>query len=249
MISFLILGSGSKGNATLVYDENTLFQIDMGLPLKRVKEGLSSIDRSLSDIQGILITHEHCDHISTLCRLPSSIPVYAGEGTLNDHYHIIEPEIPFAIGDFLVFPLSTSHDATNPMGFLISHNGEKLVYITDTGFVPACDLPFVADADYYVFESNHDYRMLMASNRPAMLKRRIHSDHGHLSNAASASYLSRLAGADTKGIYLAHLSEECNTPEKALEAYRRAFAKKHKDLAKIELVCAKQWESVRGGDK
>jgi phosphoribosyl 1,2-cyclic phosphodiesterase len=249
MIRFIILGSGSKGNATLIYDEKTLFQVDMGLPLKRVKDGLRIIHRSLDDIQGILITHEHSDHISTLSLMPSAIPVYAGLGTLSDHFNPIESETPFLLGDFVIFPLSTSHDATNPMGFLISHDGEKLVYITDTGFVPEGDLPFLTDADYYIFESNHDYRMLMASKRPAILKKRIHSNHGHLSNVESASYLSSLIGNNTKGIYLAHLSEECNTDEKALDTYRKTFERKHKDLSRIHLECAKQWEPVEGGDK
>jgi len=249
MIRFIIVGSGSKGNATLIYDEKTLIQVDMGVPLKRVKESLKTIHRSLDDIQGILITHEHCDHINTLSLMPPSIPVYAGLGTLSEHFNPIESETPFHLGDFVIFPLSTSHDATNPMGFLISHDGEKLVYITDTGYVPEDDLPFIADADYYIFESNHDYRMLMASKRPAVLKKRIHSDHGHLSNVESASYLSALIGDDTKGIYLAHLSEECNTSDKAVETYRKTFERKHKDLSRIHLECAKQWEPVEGGDR
>jgi phosphoribosyl 1,2-cyclic phosphodiesterase len=249
MIRFLILGSGSKGNATLIYDETTLFQVDMGIPLCRVQDGLKQLHKSFKDIKGVLITHEHTDHIGTLNRLPDSIPVYSGEGTLHEHYNIIEDEVPFKIGDFVIFPLSVSHDATNPMGFLISHNDEKLVYITDTGYVPENDLPFIADADYYIFESNHDYRMLMASKRPAILKKRIHSDHGHLSNADSATYLASLIGESTKGIYLAHISEECNTPEMALETYRKIFDRKHKNLSKIHLECAKQWEAIEGGDR
>ncbi|MCI1245250.1 MAG: MBL fold metallo-hydrolase [Bacilli bacterium] len=249
MIRFDILGSGSKGNATLVYDETTLFQIDMGISLKRVKMGLLDIHRSLSDIKGVLITHEHSDHIGTLGLLPSSIPVYSGEGTLKGHYRTIENETPFSIGDFTIFPLSTSHDAKNPMGFLVSHADEKLVYITDTGCVPEGDLPFMRDADYYIFESNHDYRMLMESSRPPVLKRRIHGDHGHLSNAESALCLSSLVGSGTKAIYLAHISEECNSEKIAFETYRKVFSRRHKSLEGIRLVCAKQWEPTKGGDE
>jgi len=249
MIRFIIVGSGSKGNATLIYDEKTLIQVDMGVPLKRVKESLKTIHRSLDDIQGILITHEHCDHINTLSLMPPSIPVYAGLGTLSDHFNPIESETPFHLGDFVIFPLSTSHDATNPMGFLISHDGEKLVYITDTGCVPEGDLPFMRDADYYIFESNHDYRMLMESSRPPVLKRRIHGDHGHLSNAESALCLSSLVGSGTKAIYLAHISEECNSEKIAFETYRKVFSRRHKSLEGIRLVCAKQWEPTKGGDE
>lgn len=248
MIRFLILGSGSKGNATLIYDETTLFQIDMGIPLKRVKDGLRSLKKDLKDIQAVLITHEHSDHVSTLSLLPESIPVYASKGTLPHPTHFIEPEGAFMVGDFSIFPLAVSHDAANPIGYLILHDGEKLVYITDTGYLPDEDLPFLSDADYYIFESNHDYRMLMASQRPAVLKRRIHSPVGHLSNSLSAHYLSILAGQDTKAIYLAHISEECNTPELALATYAKVFGKKAKNLCRIRVECAKQWESVAGGD-
>src|SRR5574344_90380 len=128
MIKFLILGSGSKVNATLVYSETTLFQIDMGIPLVRVKEGLKEIHKNLKDLQAILITHEHSDHIGTLSLLPKTLPIYAGKGTLSGDYHVIDNQDPFVIGDFMIVPLSVSHDATNPMGFLILHDGEKLVY-------------------------------------------------------------------------------------------------------------------------
>jgi len=249
MISFLALGSGSKGNATLIYDENTLFQIDMGIPLKRVKEGLSSLGKTLSDIKAVFITHEHSDHISTLPLLSRTIKVYASPNTLADPKEVITCGNPIKLGSFSIISFSTSHDAANPVGYLITNKDESLVYLTDTGYISDENLSLLKDKDYYIIESNHDLKMLYKSHRPASLKQRIHSDVGHLSNTESACYMRSIVGPHTKGIYLAHLSEECNTPELALSTYKSAFREGEVSLDNIELVCLKQWESVPGGDK
>ncbi len=248
MIRFLIVGSGSKGNATLVYDENTLFQIDMGVPYSRVTAALTSIGRAPSDIQGILITHDHIDHVGTLATLPSGIETYTAAGNLPHPDHLFVAEEPFPLGSFYITPLPLSHDATNPMGFLISHAGEKLVYVTDTGYLPAEDLPYLKGATYYIFESNHDLEMLRRSARPMSLKKRIRSDVGHLSNKEAAEYLAALVSDATRGLYLAHLSEECNTPELALRTFHEVFHKKGRNLEDYHPVCAKQWEPTPGGD-
>src|SRR5574344_23598 len=159
MIRVLILGSGAKGNATLVYDAKTLFQIDMGLPFCRVEEGLESIHKTKKDIQAILITHEHTDHISGLS-VERNVPVYSGEGTLPHPDKLLQSTKSFTLGDFSITPFSVSHDAANPMGFLIKEHEESLVYVTDTGYLPDDDLALMKGATYYVIESNHDYKML-----------------------------------------------------------------------------------------
>lgn len=248
MLSFLILGSGSKGNATLIYDETTLIQIDMGIPLSRVKDGLKSLKKNLKDIEAVLITHEHSDHISTLPLYHGKIPTYASEGTLLHPSMLIKPGEPFTIGDLTIEPLSVSHDAVNPVGYLIKTLDRSLVYITDTGYLSEENLTKIKGATYYIIESNHDYKMLLHSHRPASLKHRIHSDVGHLSNSDSAFYMASVVSSATKGIYLAHLSEECNTPELALEAYQNAFRKEGLIYEDYHISCAKQWECVKGGD-
>lgn len=248
MIRFLNLESGSKGNATLIYDETTLFQIDMGVPLKVLKDGLLSLGKKTSDIQALLLTHEHCDHISTIPTLKGAIPLYCSEGTYQNPCKTLVPGSSFTLGDFAIDVMQTSHDAANPIGFVIHQQSESLVYVTDTGYLSDENLAKMAGATYYIIESNHDYKMLLASHRPASLKHRIHSDVGHLSNVDSAFYLADLVSENTKGIYLAHLSEECNTPEKALSAYESSFQKKGIHAEKYHLVCLQQWAMTPGGD-
>ena len=247
MISFVVVGSGSKGNATLLFNEETLIQIDMGLPMRRITAALESIKKNKSDLQGILITHEHTDHIKNLSMYKGKVPIYASKGTIDYFDHEVVPFDSFEIGTLSVIPFMTSHDAANPVGYVIISGKTKLVYLTDSGYVPEESLDYLKDADYYIMESNHDLRMLMKSNRPAVLKRRIKGDEGHLSNVDSAIYLSELVGPKTKEIYLAHLSEECNLPELALEAYRKTFKKKEVPYD-INIICLKQNEAVRGGD-
>jgi len=247
MISFVVVGSGSKGNATLLFDEETLIQIDMGLPMRRITAALESINKNKSDLQGILITHEHTDHIKNLSMYKGKVPIYASKGTIDYFYHEVVPFDSFEIGTLSVIPFMTSHDAANPVGYVVISGKTKLVYLTDSGYIPEESLDYLKDADYYIMESNHDLKMLMKSNRPAILKRRIKGDEGHLSNIDSAIYLSELVGPKTKEIYLAHLSEECNLPELALEAYRKTF-KKQEVPYDINIICLKQNEAVRGGD-
>ena len=247
MISFVVVGSGSKGNATLLFDEETLIQIDMGLPMRRITAALESINKNKSDLQGILITHEHTDHIKNLSMYKGKVPIYASKGTIDYFDHEVVPFDSFEIGTLSVIPFMTSHDAANPVGYVVISGKTKLVYLTDSGYVPEESLNYLKDADYYIMESNHDLKMLMKSNRPAVLKRRIKGDEGHLSNVDSAIYLSELVGPKTKEIYLAHLSEECNLPELALEAYRKTFKKKEVPYD-INIICLKQNEAVRGGD-
>ena len=247
MISFVVVGSGSKGNATLLFDEETLIQIDMGLPMRRITAALESINKNKSDLQGILITHEHTDHIKNLSMYKGKVPIYASKGTIDYFDHEVVPFDSFEIGTLSVIPFMTSHDAANPVGYVVISGKTKLVYLTDSGYIPEESLDYLKDADYYIIESNHDLKMLMKSNRPAVLKRRIKGDEGHLSNVDSAIYLSELVGPKTKEIYLAHLSEECNLPELALEAYRKTFKKKEVPYD-INIICLKQNEAVRGGD-
>ncbi|MBP5091057.1 MAG: MBL fold metallo-hydrolase [Bacilli bacterium] len=246
-MKFSILGSGSKGNGCLIYNKDTLIQIDMGLPLKSVKAELKHLGKSLKDIEALFITHEHSDHISGLPLYHGQVDLYAGEGTY-ENANPVEAFIPLEIGSFTIVPFPTSHDATNPMGYLIEDENTRLGYVTDTGYLSDEALALLKDCDYYYFESNHDLKMLLNSNRPASLKKRIHSKHGHLSNIDSAIYMSELIGPRTKAIYLAHLSEECNTPALALSSYQKTLERKGVSFEHIKIVPASQWHVVRGGE-
>ncbi len=248
-MEFYVLASGSKGNATLVASHQHVILIDMGLTQKRFLEQLSKTPYRLEDISAVLITHDHSDHTAGL-RFLKDIPMFAGEGTYDmDESGYLEPYHHYDIAGFRVFTLPTSHDAENPLGFVIEDDVEKLVYMTDTGYVSENNLKHMQNADYYIFESNHNVRMLLATNRPYELKQRILGDEGHLSNEDSAYYLTQCIGDKTKEIVLAHLSQEANTEEKALEAYLRVFRKEKINPDRFQIRAASQYEILIGGDK
>ena len=228
-MKFSIVGSGSKGNACLIYNKDTLIQIDMGLPLKSLKKELDHLGKTVNDIQALFITHEHTDHIAGIPLYHDRVDLYAGEGTYASA-NPVEPFIPLEVGSMSIVPFPTSHDATNPMGYLIEEEGCRLGYVTDTGYLSDEALALIKDCDYYYFESNHDLKMLMDSARPAVLKKRIHSKHGHLSNEACAEALAQFAETGTECFFLAHLSQENNRPSLALESARKATAGRNVEL-------------------
>ena len=246
-MKIVVIQSGSKGNATLVYDEGRLLLIDMGITLTSLKEGLATIDKKPLDIDALLLTHNHTDHTKGVQYL-DPLPIYCTKGTYKaDNVINITPYESFGVEHFKITPIEASHDAKGTVGYIIENKKEKFVYLTDTGMIPEASLELMKNADYYMIESNHNIKKLHQTNRPASLKLRILSDEGHLSNEASAIYMSELVGKRTKEIILAHLSEEANEPELALKAYKKIFSKCHIDLSEINLHCAFQREIVEGG--
>ena len=245
---FHIIASGSKGNATVVVSNKTVLLIDMGITLTRLEEGLAEIKLGVNDITGAVFTHNHTDHISGLKFISPKI-MYALEGTLPSSLsNIVYLNKPFKIGDFTITPIETSHDAVNPCAYLIKDNDSSLFYMTDTGVFLEETLPLIKDPNYLIIESNHDIKMLLHTNRPFDLKNRIMSDHGHLCNEDSAIAAISIVGEHTKEIVLAHLSEEANTPEVALEAYQKIFRHFNVSFDKYRIRCANQWTSLTGGD-
>ena len=245
---FHIIASGSKGNATIIVSKKTVILIDMGISLKRLEEGLNEINLSVKDITCALFTHDHTDHISGLKFISPKI-MYALEGTLpSSSSNIVFPNETFQVGDFEITPVKTSHDATNPCAYYLKDKEESLFYMTDTGvFLEEC-LPIVKNPTYLIIESNHDIKMLLQTNRTFELKNRIMSENGHLCNEDSAVAAISIIGEATKEIVLAHLSEEANTPETALEAYDKIFAHFHINKNKYLIRCANQWSSLTGGN-
>ena len=243
-----IIASGSKGNATLVVSNKTVLLIDMGITLTRLEEGLKEINLTKNDITGALFTHNHTDHISGLKFISPKI-MYALKGTLPSSLsNVVYLNKPFTIGDFTITPIETSHDAVNPCAYLIKDKDSSLFYMTDTGVFVEEVLPLIKDPTYLIIESNHDIKMLLHTNRPFDLKNRIMSDHGHLCNEDSAIAAVSIIGEHTKEVTLAHLSEEANTPEVALDAYQKIFKHFGVSFDKYLIRCANQWSSLTGGD-
>ena len=246
-MKFNIIASGSKGNATIVSHNKTNILIDMGISLTRLKEGLEEFGLDIKDINAAIFTHDHSDHIAGIKFLSPKI-MYALRGTLSSTMtNVIELYEPFTIGDIKITAFPTSHDATNPCGFILEAPEEKLTYVTDTGVFLDESKEVASNPDYLIIESNHDIRMLLKTNRPYELKNRIMSERGHLCNEDSAIAAINLLGPKTKQIILAHLSEEANTPEIALAAYLKIFKHFNVNIDKYDVKCANQWVSTFGG--
>ena len=240
------IASGSKGNATIVVSNKTVILIDMGISFVSLQEGMKEINLSPSQIDAAIFTHDHADHFRGL-RFLKTKNCYALEGTLPSLCQVVELFKPFVIKDITITPLKTSHDATNPCGYMLEDGEEKLVYITDTGMFVDENLKYCKNPDYLVIESNHDISMELKTNRPQLLKERVLGEYGHLCNEDSAYASLDIMGPNTKEIYLAHLSEEANTPETALTAYRDIFLDHNVDLDKLKIICLQQYASTTGG--
>ena len=240
------IASGSKGNATIVVSKETVILIDMGISFASLKEGMEQVKLEPSQIDCAIFTHDHADHYRGL-RFLKAKKCFALEGTLPSLCGVVELFKPFKVKDLTITPLKTSHDATNPCGYMLEDDSEKLVYITDTGVFVDENLKYCKNPDYLIIESNHDISMELKTNRPQLLKERVLGDHGHLCNEDSAYASLDIIGPNTKEIYLAHLSEEANTPETALKAYRDIFLDHGVDLDKLKIICLQQYVSTTGG--
>ena len=251
-MKFDVVASGSKGNCTLVFSKGFCIQIDAGISRRRISNALKSYDMTTENVLAVLITHSHSDHCGQLKGYEER-EVYASNPSLPhfervlDHDHIVKPFHPFVVGPFTITPFPLSHDAKNTVGYLLDDGEEKFCYLTDTGFVPEKDFAYLKDLNYYVFESNHDPKMLYLSGRPDLLIKRIIGDKGHLSNENCGYYLSFLTGDHTKEVVLAHLSEECNTPELAKNTVERVLMKQLGYIPEFELKIASQDYETKGG--
>lgn len=245
-MEFHILASGSKGNATFIYENGCGILIDCGITRKQLLYKLESLGFSENDITYVFLTHDHYDHNKNIHIFDKDKIFSAKKNIVDlDEYHTLIPYEHRQFGVFDVLTLKTSHDASDPIGFVF-FSKETLLYMTDTGYVSQKNRKYMKNLDYYIIESNHDIEMLMNTKRPMFLKNRILNDLGHLNNEYSARLMSEMIGENTKEIVLAHLSQEANTPELALEAYNEVFNEKNINFTNIKI--ASQVDIVSGGN-
>ncbi len=257
-MKYLVLASGSSGNATYLEVGEYCYLIDCGISMRQIQSRLQSKSLTLKRLDGIFITHEHADHISGLIPLVNKYhpKVYLTEGTYRGLYpkirdnldkscvQFVDFDTPILEHPFMAKAIMSYHDALEPCGFRFTHEGKSLVYLTDSGYFPEAKLDSIANAHHYIIESNHDPVLLLESDRTWLLKRRILDDQGHLSNEDSALLIAQALGENTKVITLAHLSQECNTESHARKAYLDVFERQGFIVEDFQIRCAKQDEPL-----
>ncbi len=242
----IILGSGSKGNSTLIKMNTKNILIDVGFSLPKIKLILEKYNLTPDDIDFILLTHNHKDHIAGLASITKKYKkfVYIPEGMIKEVKKIVDPDYivavsgdDFEVDDLHIEFLHTSHDAIASVGFVIEDTS-SICYMTDTGYISSKNLKKMHNKNLYILESNHDTKMLMDGPYPYILKQRVVSDTGHLSNEMAGKYLKELIGKDTKEIILAHLSETNNLEDLAIKTVENIIENK------VEVKAARQEEDM-----
>ena len=243
-MEYYILASGSKGNCTVIRDQHTTIVIDAGTTDRHLRTSFQQIEMDRLNIDGVLITHTHSDHIGRINFFKNSnfyTPEFLGDGFKQIK---LFGEDKFNINTFSITTIPLSHDKGLTLGYIIENESSKLVYVTDTGYFKDSHLELIQDADFYIMESNHDPEMLMNTNRPFFLKQRIMAMDGHLCNSDAAEILYKSVTSKTKEIVLAHLSEEANDPNMAVRVTKERLQNQN-----INVKAAKQFQIVSGGRK
>jgi len=248
MIGFCPLASGSKGNCIYFGTGNTKVLIDAGISGKATKQALASIDVDIADIDAIIITHEHTDHIRGLKVLAYNmgIPVFANSETakgIAEKFHgcpqfkIFSTGETFEFHDMEIHPFTIQHDAADPVAFTIHAHDIKTGFCTDIGFVTSLVQNHLKDCDYLYIESNHQPSMVHSCSRPYVCKQRVLGRSGHLSNEACGNLISTIHHPGLKHVHLAHLSHECNSPEYAIKTIQKIL---HDNKQTVEISIAQQ---------
>ena len=226
-VQFTILGSGSGGNCAYLETNETRLLIDAGFSARQIRQRLLGLGRTPENLTGILITHEHLDHIQGLAVLAAklNVPIYCNRLTKEAIEQVIGAPIrcnifstgaSFDVNDVRVDTFSVPHDAYDPVGFLLHTDAGRIGFLTDLGHATKLVIERVRAANVLVLEANHDMKMLQDdTRRPWSIKQRILSRHGHLSNAAAAEAAAQIVSAELRHLYLGHLSGDCNRPELA----------------------------------
>lgn len=243
-----VLASGSKGNATYIENNNHKILIDIGITYKDLEKRLNEINIDPKDIDTVLITHAHSDHVKGLGVFYNKVKpnIFMTSKTYSE----ITERVRNMIKEYTELPDKFNIDSINITTFMLSHDVEchgyiledeskSIVYITDTGYLNQKYYPLLSNKNLYIFESNHDPAMNMKSKKPKQLRDRVISDYGHLSNNQASYALSKIVGNDTSYILLAHLSEDDNTEELALKTLNETFTKNNITVGYIKTAYQK----------
>ncbi len=245
---FACLGSGSRGNALIVEQGRTRLMLDCGYPVREAERRLERLRLTPGDLAGILVTHEHSDHIAGAYKLARKhdLAMWMTHGTFNGFARdaaalpqitLIDGYSPFAVGELQLLPYPVPHDAREPAHFVFSDGARRLAVLTDAGTPTSHIESMLSGCDALVLECNHDLDMLMNGDYPQALKARVAGRYGHLDNQSAASLLAALDQRRLQHVIAAHLSQDNNTPTLARNA-----------LAQV-LGCAPGWIGVADQDE
>jgi len=251
MLNFCSLYSGSSGNCLYVESENTKLLIDAGVSLKKIEAGLETLNVDPSSLDGILVTHEHSDHIQSLGNLSKkyNLPVFANSETFSampkqtdkiksENINKFNVKEHFSIKDIDIMPFAIPHDAVNPCGFNLSNESNKISIATDIGHMTNEILKELENSQFILLESNYDAEVLKCSKYPYILKQRIAGPNGHLSNEVASKVINYLLQGNLKTAMLGHLSKESNFPELAYQTVIDELIHSGTDVSKLKLSVA-----------
>ena len=251
---FASLGSGSRGNGTLVeYDQTTLL-VDLGFSVREAEKRLQKLGRTPEDIDAILVTHEHSDHIQGVPGFARKydLPVYLTHGTgsqadLSCRTHVVNIHRSFELGDILVEPVAVPHDAREPCQYIFSANNMRIGILTDLGHVSSHVRESYASCDALVLETNHDEAMLKEGPYPWPLKQRVGGDLGHLSNFQAGTLLESMDLDRLRFLLLSHLSEQNNQPALVMDAIEPLVRGRATDVRVSEQNTVTGWIDLIAG--
>lgn len=250
MRGFCPLASGSSGNSVYLGTKKAKVLFDAGVSFKVLKERLEAIDVGIEEIDAIIVSHEHADHIKAIAMVAkkTDIPIFCNSDTARAISHLIDERPKFKIfstgetftfADLEIHPFSIQHDTVDPVAFTVKFEDKKLGVCTDLGFVTKIVETNLRDCDWLYLEANHDEELVHACGRPILYKQRVLSRQGHISNKAAGKLIAAVHSKKLKHVYLAHLSSECNNPEIAFKTVSDILIKEE---IHVELSIAKPHE-------
>lgn len=250
---FASLGSGSRGNATVVSHRKTCVLVDCGFSMRETEQRLQRLHVDPQHLTAIVVTHEHQDHrqgVGAMAR-KYSLPVFMTRGTQAanawgelETWTAIEPETIFSIGDIELTPFTVPHDAAEPVQFVFSDGDKRLGLLTDTGMITAHIIEQLTGLDALLLECNHDAAMLQDSDYPPTLKQRVGGDYGHLNNAQAADLLCKIKRSDLQHVAAMHLSQQNNQPQLAQRALAQSMGCAFAEILVADQLLGLDWLSI-----